>query len=225
MTIDSFGSCHCLQINSTFARRAALLPMPMTELTDRTAALDDLLGAEGARCATNWVMHPAGRRGFDMAEAFVPWTACRRGCALAWIAWAFDRIAATGGRRRVASIAENIGWSREASGAALRRRSGSWGSKSVSRIVRFNRAIAGPRSGSGWAGIAADCGYADQAHMVREFRELGGELSPVSWAAARVTFLQYPSTRTCQNGNSMTRRNSDDGRASTPPSATATRQR
>ena len=37
----------------------------------------------------------------------------------------------------------------------------------------------------GWvelAGIAADCGYADQAHMVREFRELAGN-SPVGWAA------------------------------------------
>ena len=57
------------------------------------------------------------------------------------------------------------------------------GPKSVSRIVRLNRAIAAAKAGDGWAGIAADCGYADQAHMVREFRELAGN-SPVAWASA-----------------------------------------
>jgi AraC-like DNA-binding protein len=82
----------------------------------------------------------------------------------------------------VASIAREVGWSRKHLARRFADEVG-LGPKSVSRIVRFNRAIAASRSGSGWAGIAADCGYADQAHMVREFRELAGN-SPVSWAAA-----------------------------------------
>jgi AraC-like DNA-binding protein len=33
----------------------------------------------------------------------------------------------------------------------------------------------------GWAGIAAESGYADQAHLAREFADLAGE-SPTAWA-------------------------------------------
>ena len=50
------------------------------------------------------------------------------------------------------------------------------GPKTLSRIVRFNRALGLSRQDkSDWADIAADCGYADQAHLVREFRDLGGQ--------------------------------------------------
>jgi AraC-like DNA-binding protein len=48
--------------------------------------------------------------------------------------------------------------------------------KTYARIARFRRAWAmsfeQPRMS--WATIALDCGYADQAHLCREFRRLGG---------------------------------------------------
>ena len=97
------------------------------------------------------------------------------------MAWAFDRITATGGRAKVASIAERIGWSRKHLARRFTDEIG-LGPKSVSRIVRLSRAIVAARTGSdGWADIAADCGYADQAHLVREFRALAGT-SPTTWA-------------------------------------------
>ncbi|RUT96552.1 AraC family transcriptional regulator, partial [Mesorhizobium sp. USDA-HM6] len=56
--------------------------------------------------------------------------------------------------------------------------------KTLSRIVRFNRALSLSKRQEGeWAGIAADCGYADQAHLVREFRLLAGE-TPTALAAS-----------------------------------------
>jgi AraC-like DNA-binding protein len=50
------------------------------------------------------------------------------------------------------------------------------GPKQLGRILRFQRAMA---LGLGaarpdWAGIAVDCGYADQAHLVHEFGALAG---------------------------------------------------
>jgi AraC-like DNA-binding protein len=50
----------------------------------------------------------------------------------------------------------------------------------LARIVRFQRALAarGP-----WAEVAQGCGYYDQAHLIRDFREFSG-LSPAAYRAA-----------------------------------------
>jgi AraC-like DNA-binding protein len=50
-------------------------------------------------------------------------------------------------------------------------------------MMRFHRACGLARTGksSGWADIAADSGFADQAHLVREFAALAGE-PPTAWA-------------------------------------------
>jgi transcriptional regulator GlxA family with amidase domain len=51
--------------------------------------------------------------------------------------------------------------------------------KTMARILRFEHArhMAGSVPRRSWADIAYEAGYADQAHLVREFRDLSG-LSP-----------------------------------------------
>jgi AraC-like DNA-binding protein len=84
--------------------------------------------------------------------------------------------------------------------------------KRYCRILRFQRVVTRahnggqtgvrPRSDPGltpidWAGLALDCGYFDQAHLIHEFREFSG-LTPTAYEAHRttfqnhVTFLQSP---------------------------------
>ena len=48
--------------------------------------------------------------------------------------------------------------------------------KRFCRVRRFQRAIARATTGRGedWADIAADCGFADQSHLVHEFRAFAG---------------------------------------------------
>ena len=49
-------------------------------------------------------------------------------------------------------------------------------------MIRFHQACRlARRDLAGWAGIAAESGYADQAHLAREFADLAGE-SPTAWA-------------------------------------------
>jgi AraC-like DNA-binding protein len=46
--------------------------------------------------------------------------------------------------------------------------------KRLCRVIRFRHAVSQIRSRHSWADFAQECGYYDQAHMINEFRELGG---------------------------------------------------
>jgi AraC-like DNA-binding protein len=48
------------------------------------------------------------------------------------------------------------------------------GPKQFARLVRVERAIAARRDGAGWTEIAHACGFADQAHLIHDFRAIVG---------------------------------------------------
>lgn len=58
--------------------------------------------------------------------------------------------------------------------------------KRYCRLSRFHAALAYAGAGSGlqWAEVAADLGYADQSHMIAEFREFSS-LTPDALATQR----------------------------------------
>jgi AraC-like DNA-binding protein len=91
----------------------------------------------------------------------------------ALVAWAFREIAARGGAVRTTELAAQLGMSER----QLERRFLSWvgmSPKAVARVVRLQRIAAHFHSGMSWAEIAAETGFSDQAHMVREFRAMTG---------------------------------------------------
>ncbi|MFD0363509.1 helix-turn-helix domain-containing protein [Nocardia sp. GCM10030253] len=85
--------------------------------------------------------------------------------------------------RRIA-VALDSGWSvaatAEAAGLGARRlhrrslAAFGYGPKTLARVLRLQRALAAARSGVPLADTAARTGYADQAHLAREVRELAG---------------------------------------------------
>lgn len=55
------------------------------------------------------------------------------------------------------------------------------GPKHLARVLRFRHAVARLRNGeSDLTGMAFDCGYYDQSHMTRDFRELSG-ITPAAY--------------------------------------------
>ena len=181
--IDSFGNANCLQIDFTPLGAARFFRMPMTELTDRMVALDDVLGADGRSFREQLANTPSWNDRFVQAVCFVERRLADAPETSPALAWVFERISATGGRVPVRALAENIGWSRKHLAGRFNADIG-LGPKAVARIVRFNRVLALSRGDetSGWADIAAVCGYADQAHLAREFRDLAGS-TPAAWLA------------------------------------------
>lgn len=175
VVINSYGRASCVQIDFTPLGARRFLGLPMNEIAGRMVDLEDALGTEGRMLRERLTNEPGWERRLDMAERFVATRLAVAGSGCERIAWAYDRLAESGGRVAIASIAADVGWSRKHFGQRFAEEVG-LGPKAVARIMRFNQALDAARSGTKdcWAGIAADCGYADQAHMVREFREFAG---------------------------------------------------
>lgn len=87
--------------------------------------------------------------------------------------WRPAAVAALRSGRSVLETARGLGLSER----QLHRRSlraFGYGPKTLTRVLRMQRALALARAGGPLAGVAAEVGYADQAHLAREFRALAG---------------------------------------------------
>lgn len=127
------------------------------EIRDPRRAADLMLSALAARLPQPSLFDPAARA---LANAF-----------------ARD----DGGRRRLSELAATLGLSER----TLRRRCDSafgYGPKTLERILRFQRFLRLLRRSTapGLAELAAASGFADQAHLTREVRRLGG-LTPTAF--------------------------------------------
>jgi AraC-like DNA-binding protein len=103
------------------------------------------------------------------------------------------RLLAAGGLSNVAALAAETGWSDRHLRSRFREETGLT-PKTAARVIRFDRARrrlqAQVTSGEqpSLASLAAACGYYDQAHLAREFRELAG-CPPSAWVADELAEL------------------------------------
>ncbi|HVK27650.1 MAG TPA: helix-turn-helix domain-containing protein [Nocardioides sp.] len=88
---------------------------------------------------------------------------------------------------RVAGVAQDVGYSRRRLGTLVRAECG-LAPKEFQRIARLEtaRRTLGTRP---LAEVAAVCGYADQAHLAREWRALAG-CTPTAWLREEFPFVQ-----------------------------------
>ncbi|MGP2441809.1 helix-turn-helix domain-containing protein [Streptomyces sp. JW3] len=145
-----------------------LLGVPAHELRDRRVALADVWPAAEARRLTARVNAAADPvRGLEAA-------ALSRAADTGPPDPLLDRIvAALDTGRPVARVADELGLGAR----RLHRRSLAafgYGPKTLARVLRLRRALALARSGVPLAETAARTGYADQAHLTREVRDLTG---------------------------------------------------
>jgi AraC-like DNA-binding protein len=179
------GEQHGMQVDLTPLGVFTLLGRPMPELTNLTPRLDELdvpeLAALPGRLAED--------AGWPQRFARVDAALLRLlDAARAWpdpeVEWAWGRLVRSGGAVGVQQLAEGSGWSRRHLLTRFRTQIG-LAPKPAARVVRFQRAaqllvptLAGGGPGArvprALADVAADCGYADHAHLVREFRALAG---------------------------------------------------
>lgn len=95
------------------------------------------------------------------------------------LAHAWQLIASTQGRIVVSDLAVETGWSRR---HLVNRFAIEFGlpPRDLIRLYRFGSALRFARTGASWTEVAAQAGYADQAHLSREFRAFAGR-TPTAW--------------------------------------------
>ena len=161
----------------------ALVPGPVAEWVGRTTTLDELWGTHGRelaeslaavdgfddriRLAEGWLLHVAeGGRPLDS----------RVQAALAALARGVDlrratRASEVGSRHLERLFHSHVGRS----------------PKSMQRLLRFQSAarllLKGERPAPGLAAVALGCGYSDQAHLTREFREFAA-ITPAAFVSS-----------------------------------------
>jgi AraC-like DNA-binding protein len=101
---------------------------------------------------------------------------------------AWQLLDRSGGRIRVGELADEVGWSRRHLG---QRFVGELGitPKEAARVFRFQHSRKLVTAGRRLADAAAVAGYADQAHLTREWRALAG-YAPTEYLREELPFLQ-----------------------------------
>ncbi|MEO3385620.1 AraC family transcriptional regulator [Mesorhizobium sp. CAU 1741] len=182
--IISAGACSCLEITLTPRGARRFFGMPMSELTERMVGLGDLGDKSLDRLRHQLGEEDDWDRRLELAEAFLQARLGMPSARPSPTGWAYDRIVASAGRATIGNLADHLGWSRKHLASRFHDEFG-LPPKQVARIARFMNAqrLASGGEENGWAEIAAACGYADQAHLTREFRAFSGT-TPSAWLSA-----------------------------------------
>jgi AraC-like DNA-binding protein len=182
--VAALGPAHCLQVDLTPLGARRFFGLPMRELAGRTVALERVAG-RAVDALADQLYHAAGWEArFRLLDDVVRRRLAAAPAPAPAIAWAWQKLVASGGRVRIDALARELGWSRKHQAQRFALEIGA-PPKTVARILRFahaRRAILTGPAARDWAGRALDWGYADQAHLIREFRALAGT-TPARYAA------------------------------------------
>lgn len=189
-TIAHTGSQEGVAISLSPLGARAVLGVPAAELSDLSLEAVDLLGRAGEELWERLQHASSWPERFDICDQVLQRQLGERRVAQE-LAQCWRAIVASGGRVTVGRLAADTGYSRQHLTKLFRREFG-LGPKLASRIVRFERAqraLLEARPSAGLAELAPACGYADQAHLSREFAALAG-CSPSAWLAEELPILQ-----------------------------------
>ena len=180
------GGQEAIRVEFTPLGAYRLFGMPMSELTNLTVEIRDVLGPEAGVLVERLAATPDWSARFDLLDAalldrleYGPEPAPEVGHA-------WHLLAGSAGAIPIARIAAEVGWSQ---GYLIRRFTQQVGltPKASARVLRFRRAVTMLGGGSAsLTEISTACGFYDQAHLNREFRAIAGTTPGQMVASRRV---------------------------------------
>ena len=184
VVMNSDGGAQCIQVNFTSLGGRLFYGMPLRELAERMVSLDDLADAGIAELTDRLGELNSWEARLLLTERFVADRLARAVALSPELRWTIGQIETRKGNLRMDWLCGELGWSRRRLAEQMRQEFGLT-PKAIARIARFGaaEAMALASERPDWADIAAACGFADQAHLAREFSDLAGR-SPTLFRAA-----------------------------------------
>jgi AraC-like DNA-binding protein len=192
-----------VQLGLTPLGARALLGMPARELVSIDVDGEDVLGRFAAELRERVLQADTWRGRFAVLDDLLARRAEHGVSMRPEVGYAWDRLLAADGALPISELAARTGWSARHLTGQFRAETG-LPPKAAARVMRFTlarRLLRSPyeaREGQGsgeraaaatLADIAAACGYYDQAHLARDFRDLAG-CPPSVWLAEEFRNVQ-----------------------------------
>lgn len=147
----------------------------MHRLRDQLVDMNDVLGREVARLGEMVREQPTWSRRFEVLDRFLLDRLDTGPVVAREVEFAWDRLVATGGTMTIGGLQREIGWSHK---HLVRRFTEQVGvaPKLAARMIRFEGVLVrmSREQRPDWARLAFETGYADQAHLIRDFGEFAG---------------------------------------------------
>ena len=185
-TTRSTGRSQCLQVNLTPLGARRVLGGALPRIANRIVPFEDLLGAPGRdlmarlRDGADWAAR------FAILDRFLLRRLADAPSPHADLLATLVHLQGSGGSGSIGDLAVERGISRKRLIQLYRAELG-LAPKTVARVLRFSRALdlLSADGAMGWAALAQDAGYYDQAHLHRDFRDLAG-CTPGAYRAGHV---------------------------------------
>lgn len=177
------GHQHGVQLSITPAGAAALFGVPAGVLSHQVVHLDAVVPDVADELVERLSQARSWRARWSVLDAVLLARLSPDGAMAPELAHAWSALVRGHGAIGIGELADSVGWSRP---HLSRRFTTAFGMspKVMSRVVRFERAQRMLRlpTRPSLASVAAACGYADQAHMTRDFHKFAGS-PPTAWMA------------------------------------------
>jgi AraC-like DNA-binding protein len=181
VSVSSSGAARCLQFDLTPAGAQLFFGQPLGAMVNRILSLEDVLGPAAGRLIDQLEAAETWSDRFDRLETALLARMSTAKPPPRLITHAWGLLQQSCGTASIEAIAGKLGCSRKHLAASFREHIG-LSPKTAARVIRFNTVLDGLRARQPFADIAFQCGYADQAHMIRECRAFTG-LAPSQFAA------------------------------------------
>jgi AraC-like DNA-binding protein len=181
------GEARGVEVRLTPLGARKLLGIPMGELTNEAVELEDVLGTGADELIERLADAGGPRERFALLDARLARRAAEEGYRPApEVAWAWGRLQSSHGAVPVGELAGEIGWSHRRFVDRFRDQVG-LAPKTFARVLRFSRVVDLLLGADEvrWAELAHGCGYYDQPHFNRDFRQFAG-MTPTEYLRHRL---------------------------------------